>query len=165
MKVEISEESYQFLKELACRIATQDNRATAKPYFFVVMKPRWHPCHEDYSGGGNDTKYVRLDRSVDDPDEYEDDADGKLKFAESYRERAEDPVTDEKINELWDNLEQVRMEERDEEDNAFLTFAAYEEHVRLNKHNLGKHHSYLKHAYRNPEMDSLFKAIAEFKDL
>lgn len=158
--VEISEETFQFLKELACRIDTQDNRATAKPYFFVIKQPRLYPCHEDY--GGCD-KYVRIEQ--DDHRQFDDTDEGRTEYFNFLRRNTDEKLSDDECLESWDKLEVVPMEERDEEDNCFLTFQAYEDHVRRNKHNLGKHHSYLKHAFRNAEMEGLFTAIAEFKDL
>lgn len=159
VNVKLSRETVAFMKELAQRINAQDNRATAKPYFFVITKERWRVAHEDYAN--EQTKRVWVDTSGE--DEYHEWS-SKSECIENLvndgmrRDEAEDLVEE--------RLTEFTMEKYEEEDNAFLTEHGFNEHVEQNGHNLGKRGksftSYLKHAYRNPEMSGLFKAIAEF---
>lgn len=157
--VELTKESVDFLRSLADKISTQDNLATAKPYFIVIRKLRWRVAHGEYNSG--ETKNVWVDT-----------ADGDYREWESPKEYAVNLIQEcgftakEARCAVWDNLEEFVMERYVEEENVFLTHEAYSEHLRLNGHNLGKrgedYHSFLKHAFRNPEMSGLFKAIAEF---
>ncbi len=187
--VEMTKESFEFLTKLANTIAKQDNRCTAAPYFYVVKTPEWKICADGYGYG--DTKTVKLCRE-DDTQEWE--LDDKEKYIRQYiddRARLSMPdelLTDDSDEALkeewadyneeqskyraraagkWEDLEEVQLHLVDDlEDNVFFTFEGYQEHVRQNKHNMGRgegFHSYVKHAYRNPEMESLWKAIQEFK--
>ena len=38
--IEISDESYEFLKDFMTKVKLQDNRATTHPYFYVVQGKR-----------------------------------------------------------------------------------------------------------------------------
>lgn len=173
--VEISKKSAEFLKTLANAIDSQDNRATGKPYFFIIKKERWRACKEGYASGTSRKVWVDFEG---DPttwhskeefmkDRIADEMYGTTPAGdpEAY-EKALLEVTQE-ADQAWEEFEEFEEEQYFEEENCFLTYAAYEEHVRLNGHNLGKrggdYHSYLKHAFRNPEMQSLFEAIGEFK--
>lgn len=151
--VQLTKETVGFLQELARRIATQNNRATARPYFFVIQKRRWRVAHEDYHSG--ETRQAWVDFSGD-PDTYHSKEDW-LQHCRDYQ------MTPEEAEAGWEKLEEFTEEAYVEEENCFLTFEAYKEHLEVNGHNLrGEHWSYLKHAFRNREMDSLFRAIAEF---
>jgi hypothetical protein len=50
-------------------------------------------------------------------------------------------------------------------ENFFFTLEGYQEHVKLNGHNIArgcnKYDSYVEHAYRNPEIAGVLKAIKE----
>jgi len=184
------EQGLEFLSQLVDKIKAQDNRCTAKPYFYVVRTKRWRLCKEGYGSG--DTRTGWVDHSGD-PDVYY----SKEEFVKSYLERHDyelsppEPLDQfeladpqcvgtynlecakyaEEVEKLkndaedaFEELEEFEEEEYYTEDNVFFTQEAYEEHVRLNGHNLGKrgvdYHSYVKHAFRNPEMEKLFTAIA-----
>lgn len=155
--IALTDESYDFLTNLAAAIESQNNRATAKPYFFVIQTKKWRVAEPDYAHG--ETKVVRID-SRNDVREYH------LKEDFVKAERCYDPdITMYDIEVIWDSLDEVTLESYEEEDNVFLTEAAFKNHVELNGHNLGRkgeYWSYLKHAFRNPGMNSLFKAIQEF---
>lgn len=175
--IKVSPETYQFMKELNRRISTQDNRATAKPYFFVIRTEKWRVAHSEFHSGttrdvwvdfnGDPTTFLSQEeavewycdnhRKVEHPGPY-GDADDIAAFI-----RAEEELKSEAM--AWFELLPRYVEEMYfEENNAFLTEEGYNEHMTLNGHNvkrMGKHHTYLKHAFRNPEMDSLFRAIKE----
>ena len=44
-------------------------------------------------------------------------------------------------------------------DNSFFTAKACELHIKANKHNYNEPHSYLQHAYRNPEMELVLRFL------
>lgn len=144
MKVEVSEKTAAYLKQLADRMSTQNNRGTADPYYFVIrcikdrIVPEW----------SNDNLRYCLDGEV---------------FTE---EELEGYCTENEcdLEETKEKCLRGAIEEDEEYDNVFLTMEGYEEHMRLNKHNY-RHYkrvdSYVKHAFRNPEMASLIDAIKE----
>ncbi len=65
---------------------------------------------------------------------------------------------------VWIFTPLIGMHFVETDENVFFTFKDYEEHIRLNSHNYQKVHSYVKHAFRNPEMKSLLEAIMAFAD-
>lgn len=154
------EEAAVFLKDLIQRMNAQDNRATATPYYFVVRTEKWRVAHDEYNSG--ETRQVRVDFEGD-PTTFH----SKEEFAKWAREYYDgDPEKD--IDTLWDKLEEFTEEKYYEDENVFFTKEAYDEHVRLNGHNLGKRgrdfYSYVKHAFRNPELVKMFEAIGVLVD-
>ena len=154
MKIEISEEDYRFLQELANEMNTQDNRGTGSPYFYTIRFEKWHPVPE---GFGDKTVYVDW---MDDPKEYESPEAAREEFIEYYgmsEQEAEDRVS---------RLQKFEMAPHYYNKNVFLTKRGYDEHLRLNKHNLdnecvngANYYSYVDHAWRNPELAQLFEVI------
>ena len=49
--------------------------------------------------------------------------------------------------------------------NFFLTEKAYNEHIRINRHNLRNPKSYGVHCYRNEEMKTLYEIIHKLSDI
>ena len=156
--VQISAETFNAIKNIAHELKTQNNRCTAKPYFQVIKTKKWRVAHDEYSHG--ETKTVRVDTEGD-PREFET----KEEFHEWLEDISPDYPTQKEVDKAWENMPEYTMEAYYDEENAFLTDKGFEEHVRQNGHNLGKHgkeyHSYLKHAFRNPEMQALFNLIEE----
>jgi bisphosphoglycerate-dependent phosphoglycerate mutase len=136
--IQVSRETLDFMRDLARKIETQDNRCTAKPYFFVIQKKQWRVTRNGYGHG--ETRTCRLDFEGDPTAYY-----SKEEWLQHCREYEIDP---DRAERKWDDMEEFEEEAYEEEDNCFLTQAAYEEHLRLNGHNLcrGEHWSYLKHA-------------------
>ena len=62
---------------------------------------------------------------------------------------------------LEENYRKVNVDIRHKYSNCFLTFKAYEDHIRKNRHNLNNPKSYLFHAFRNKEMEMIFKFLQE----
>jgi hypothetical protein len=156
VKVEMSRQSFEFLKQLSERIATQDNRGTAKPYFYVIQRKRWRVAREDYASG--ETRRLRLDLDGDPTPYY-----SKKEWLQHCREYEIDA---EEAERKWSEMEEFTEEAYEEEENCFFTQKAYEDHLLSNGHNLrGERWSFLKHAFRNPEMAGLFQVIDEFRAL
>jgi hypothetical protein len=137
--VQISRENFEFLRDLACEMRKQDNRATAPPYFFAQRVRRDYPTTGDH---GVDGLWYSFD-------------------GECYNSMAE--LLDNHPDASEDQVEEIYYKSHMEVENVFLTERACKEYTKLNKHNLAHPDDYLYHAYRNPELKSLFKAIAEFE--
>lgn len=154
--VKISADTLNKIKNIAYDLKWQNNRGTAKPYFLVIKTKKWRVANDEYATG--ETRTVRVDMEYD-PKEF--------KNFEEYTKwyKVCDPdAQDERIRHEWNNLPEHILEAYDEEDNVFFTDRGYEEHMRLNGHNVrrgGEVHTYMKHAFRNPEMEAVFKLIEE----
>ena len=151
------EQGLQFLSELIDKINTQNNRGTAFPYFYVVHTERWRVAHDEYYSG--ETKQVWVDTGDGEPREWNTPKEFMVDLvkhqgltAKEARKYAED------------HLREFTMEKYIDEDNVFFTEEGYKEHERQNSHNMGKrghdYYSYVKHAWRNPEIAGLLKAVA-----
>lgn len=161
--IKVSDEIYDFLVKTAKEIKEQDNRATASPYFFQVQED------EEFGVPDGCGTTIWID----------DCGDNKLRTDEDVKEAIFDyknwDIDDEDSNILYDNLyrydpesileemgyRKVDVDIRHTYSNCFLTFKAYKEHLRQNKHNLNNPKSFLFHAFRNPEMDMIFKFFEE----
>lgn len=158
--IEVTDEMYDALVYLSKEITTQDHRATRQPYFFQVITDIDIPSPE---GVGNQAWYM----------------DGTtLKTAQEIKEviceyMEWDPLSVE-YQEEYDKLEDYRKEQlleymgyrivwyetKQEYQNAFLTDISCREHIEDNKHNYRNPSTYLQHAWRNPDMETIFKFLA-----
>lgn len=132
----------EFLKKLGQDIAAQNNRGTAMPHFYVLMEEYWLPAPHDMGD-----EYVRYDYNSGEPIIYK------------TKEEAEADGRD------WEELLEIGQHHLYRESNVFLTEDGYNQHVRLNGHNYGrggnKFFSYVKHAFRNPEMARLVEILVK----
>lgn len=152
MKIEISDESYEFLKNLISEIDTQDNRATASPYYYVVQERKERVIPFASPGSGDATLYFTEDglvRSHELMDIYETKTEEEAiqKWGKNYPE--EEPVV---LDYYHDDAELS---------NVFFTEKAIKKHIEANHYHWREPRDYVKHAWRNPEMESLFKAVRE----
>ena len=146
--ITISDETAAFLYELTTRLENGDNRGTADPYYFTVRKFIDVGVPE---GCGNETHYF---------DNYD---------VENYTEEKAKQRAIELELEFDDYIEKrchkYDVKEEEQYENFFFTLDGYNEHVRLNGHNIArvcnKYDSYVDHAYRNPEIAGVLKAIKE----
>lgn len=149
------DQAKSFLKDLIHRMNTQDNRMTATPYFYVVRRKKWRLTQNGYGYG--ETRNIRVDSEWD----YET-FQSKEEFLEWAKERYPEEIVDEHER-RWDALPEFTEEVFFQDENVFFTEEAYQEHVRLNGHNLergcSEYYSYVKHAFRNPELSKMFEAI------
>lgn len=154
--MENKEQALEFLSKLIERINTQDNHGTALPYFYIVKTKKWRVAHPEFYG--SDTKQVFTDVQSGDYQQF----DSKEEAIKHLVEHCDIEASE--AEEVFErDFEEFTMERYEEEDNVFLTEEGYKEHVRLNGHNLsrkGEYNFYIKHAWRNPEMADLLKAVA-----
>lgn len=157
MKVELPDDVVKFLKELATEIKAQDNRATASPYFYIVKGLTQLVAPPGYGEG--DSYYYSREREA---------AHTKDEWIPILKEHDEENGTSTDIDAFIVDCEEFGMHSVDVEENVFLTFKGYKEHMDLNGHNyrhLKDVHSFVKYAWRNPEMTALLKAIMAFADM
>jgi len=157
MQIDLPEDVVEFMQNLATEITNQDCRATRAPYFYVVQGQEERPAPAGY---GDVKYYVAMWEASYTPEQL------VVRIAEwnENNPSRRDHISD--VDEfIRDNCQEYSPAMVTIEENAFLTFKAYKEHMELNRHNyrhLENVHSYIKYAHRNPEMEKLHKAIMAF---
>jgi len=151
MQIEIAKEDYEFLTELAHELSTQDNRCTGRPYFYTVRCVKKALAPKDYGSG----EPVWVDWELS-PYLFKSEEDYVKILTDDYgystaeaRARAEDL--------LCFGQHEIFVDE-----NVFLTYNGYKQHMAQNEHNYQhyeKYYSYIKHAGRNPEMARLIDIL------
>lgn len=159
--IQVTDEIYDFLSNLSKEIKSQDNRATAKPYFYQVQEEEEvgvpDGCGEEVWVCDGEI-HLRTEKDIKGAVfEWKDWELGNKEDEKKFKEL--DSFEIEEI--LEENYRKVNVDIRHKYSNCFLTFKAYQEHITRNGHNLCNPTSYLFHAYRNNEMDMLFKFLQE----
>lgn len=137
--------------ELKSRIQQNDNRCTALPYLLLLQEKRKYIAHPEYA---HDAETIYVEHLTGDyhreSSEEAMKAWGRSYYGEDHEELELDKDY-EKFQEgyYWHTV------------NVFLTDKGYEEHMELNRHNIGEHRTFGIHAFRNPEFDSIYKKILE----
>jgi acyl carrier protein len=187
--IELSQETFDFLQALITEINTQDNRATAHPYYFTIASTEEIIGLDD---GFADT-YVWVKEGGD---EIGDDKDLIEYVKENLKELLEDHTLEAEVvvmldslgvfvlSDFWDNkvdIDTLEIPTTDLEEIAttmdivrygikkqtvykgfFLTESAAEGHLNANRHHYGENaHTYIEHAFRNPELEKLLKSVGE----
>lgn len=155
--IEITDEMYDFLMELSKEINTQDNRATAKPYFFQIQTKEEISVPE-----GNGTKAWWFDGSKL---VTQDEIDQAI-FDYYDTEHTIDQI---KQMDEWDKFDllkrmgyrEVWFDYEHKYQNAFLTAKACKEHIRSNHYHYKEPIDYLSYAFRNPELEMVLKFISD----
>lgn len=153
--INLSEEDYQFLKNLAHELRTQDNRLTASPYFYTIVTDRLYPALEDMGDG---------------PTQFTDTGDGDYFTANTRAEvekaiteyYAPDPVPKDRFDQILEYGTYRVLEHR----NVFLTEKACHQYLEKNKHKLRSHsepYSFVDYADRNPEMAQLLSILRKIE--
>lgn len=161
-KIEISDESYEFVKNLINEIETQDNRSTAYPILYMIqVKERIFGMSEDYS-----TEYKWIDFGND----HEEFTDEELKlelikyydFSKSEVDKLDNCELEEKIEELHLDYTKVYYEDVERyKHNIFFTEKAAKQHIKLNHYHYNSPQDYVIHAWRNPEVENIVKVLKE----
>jgi hypothetical protein len=170
--IQISDETYEFLKELAEKLKTQDNRCTANPRYYAIReKDKIYGMEDGYT---DDYVYVKDDSewecdTLEEAFECECEAEGvKTREGETYigaarREwySSQHGFSDEEMLLELFGWRRVGIRHIEKFSNCFLTEEAAKQHIRINGHNLRSPDTFLFHAYRNQELDMVIKAILE----
>lgn len=165
--IQISEEDYEFLKDLQHELNTQENDGQADPIYWSVMDyiTEGVPdgCGDAYVYMG-DGCTMSLEEAVQYVDENLRD------YREELREKWED-VDKNCMNSVVDFIHEdmeirecrvVWMQEKEfisHETGAFLTKRACKEYIKLFHYNHSKPHTYAMTAYRNFELERLLKIL------
>jgi len=153
VNINMRKSDYDFLMDLSNEIKKQDNRSTGAPYYYVVKCVNEVQAPE---GNGLYTKYV--DMQSGDYQTYDS-------REECKNQLIKDGWFEDEAEKTAENLERHEFAEAFTEKNIFLTERGYKEHLDLNGHNYRHHkkfYSYVKHAFRNPEVKTLLEIIGRF---
>jgi hypothetical protein len=144
--IEISDETADFIVSLVKEIEAQENHGTADPYYFSVQCIRELAAP---SGTNDNVKYYW---------------EGETYTEAELKKCCEENNLD--FENEKDKAQEFCIQEVDEFENFFFTKRGYDEHIKLNGHNyrhFKRHDFYVRHAFRNPEILGLLKAIREIK--
>jgi hypothetical protein len=132
----------QQIAALIREINAQNNRCTASPYYYAVQSKRW----VDTVGDGDKAVIVY---------------DGHLYTLDEWTQSGE-YADEEEAERSWQQHGpfQVRAEWEDKE--VFLTEKAALLYIRANGHHLNEPRTYVKHFWRNSQMETVMRALEEF---
>jgi len=166
--IQITDEDYEFLKDLQHELNTQTNDGNADPVYWGVMESEMKGVPEGcgdpiiYMGdGGTMTTKEAVEYIENDYLSDLDDAD-KEEWADVDKTDMDDVVRFMNENLNWHDvrMEDQRLEERiSRETGAFLTKRACKEYVERYGYNHLKPHTYAMTAYRNFELARLLKIL------
>lgn len=165
--IQISDEDYEFLKDLQHELNTQENDGNADPVYWGVMEHRMEPAPE---GCGDPVVYM---------------GDGTVMTTEEAVQYVEENISDysEETQEAWKDVDknwmddvvtfihdemdirECRVEWQEEkafisqETGAFITKRACKEYIKKCHYNHSKPHTYAMTAYRNFELERLLKIL------
>ena len=146
VSVEIPKSLHEYMKKIVSLMESQSNRSTAEPYYFTIMSEKRVTCSEDSD------KYVYQDPE-DFEVEYESLEEARKEYVEAER--------DIECIEVWlESLTRYYYQYIEETRGFFFTEEAIDTHMKQNRHHMGrKAHSYVKHAWRDPEMEMVYDLI------
>lgn len=149
--IEVSDEMYDFLIDVAKKIKTQDNRGTAKPYFFQVQTKEQVAVPE---GCGIEAWFYD-DFTIETDDEINEKISDlknvSIEEVKSMKDYEKELILEEA------GYHKINYDYKNEYYNCFFTEDACENHIQANKHNYNQPKSYLNHAFRNHEMKKIFE--------
>jgi ABC-type ATPase with predicted acetyltransferase domain len=155
--IEVTDEMYNFLIELSSEINTQDNRATAMPYFFQIQTKEEVAVPEDcgieawYCDGSKIETEKEIIQVIYDYHE------GDRKYTKKFIKSMDSWEREEEMKAAgW---QPVNYDYKDKYENAFLTAKACKEHIRLNHYHYNQPVDYLSHAFRNPELEKVYEFL------
>ena len=170
--INISDEDYEFLKELQHELNTQTNDGNADPVYWGVIE-----TYEEFRGESGDyggEPYITFDdgkyslkEAIEEVEEAlntdDDYADVKKEWGEVDKSDPYD-VRDFMVEHMgWDNIYDViyleKVKRLSENTGAFLTKRACQEYIDKYKYNHDNPHTYAMTAYRNFELGKLLNIL------
>ena len=148
-QIEVSDEMYQKLIDLATEMTTQDMRCTAMPHLFQIKTREQVAAPE-----GNGTEAWHYEGSLIETDEEIEEAVNQYKEWDEHTTKF-NSLEDYEVEEILEaaGYNQVWYDYQDKYQNAFLTAKACKEHIEANHYHYSEPVDYLNHCWRNPEMD------------
>ena len=153
--IEVTDEMYDKLIELATNMTTQDPRCTAMPHLFQIETKK-----KVYDWNCNGDHKIWIDRDWDFMEIESYDVlvsylkDREIEIPENFKEIFDDHYDiDDFIKTNCPNLEECTYTYENEYKNAFFTEKACKEHIEKYGYHYNQPVDYLNHAWRNPEMD------------
>lgn len=120
----------------------QNNRATASPYYYAVQSKRWVDCYH-----GGEREVVAYD--------------GSLWTLEEWRESQEWDSPSEAFD-SWHEQGPFSVRAEWEDKGVFLTEKAALQFIQANQHHLNEPRTYVKHFWRNSQMELVMRALEDF---
>jgi hypothetical protein len=149
----------QTIKDFLMKMASQDNRCTRRPFFYVIRHPDYvqSDCSGDESDGLCDSSRT-IHVSKDEPEVcYE---------ADEIKERlmGETGLSGEEVDyAIEEGFREVRLVLIWRESGLFLTETDAEAHLKANHYHYGEGaHTYVKHAWRATELEGFIKALYSY---
>ena len=161
--IEVSDEMYDKLIELANEMTTQDPRGTRMPHMFQIRD--WKRVY-DWGMNGDNFILIGVDgETIETSDELKEYLENnEIDVPEDIVGIWDDPY-DEFIEEKCPDLKPCSFSIEPNYTNHFLTAKAAEEHLRLNHYHYHKDADvYLNHAWRNPEMEMVSTFLCNIID-
>jgi hypothetical protein len=171
MKIEIPDETYNFLVELAKEMQLQDNRCTDGPIAFIIQEKKERDCrdgcHDYYTYYDNEESSKVLGDWSEDEELWDEFADFYYKENDVNIENSdfnsyEDEFRDWLVNEKEYSEIAVKKEWVASEGPFFLTAKSAEEHIKNNGHHYSEPRTYGVHVFRNPELEELLFFVCGF---
>jgi hypothetical protein len=160
--IEIADEMYEFLINLSNELNTQNNRATATPYFFQIQDEEEFSVGEGQGEVGwfCDGTIIRTQDEIKEAIfEYKGWEIGCKSDEKSFAKMK----CYDKENILEENYRKIYTSSRNVYINAFLTEKACKKHIEANKHHYKKPIDYLSYAFRNPELEKVLEFLKTLK--
>lgn len=156
--IQLSDALHKKLMELAMHACSQDNRATAAPFFYQIKQTEMiGGVDGDYDW---DCKKLCCDGSTC-------DVDRESMILELQLNGEDIDFTMRSDNDLQSLLEDtygytlVYFRKVDKFTGAFLTEKSCKEHIQLNKHHYTDPVDFLQYAWRNPDMEIIWHLLKE----
>lgn len=161
--VQIPDELYDKLIDLANEYVNQDNRSTADPLYFSIEQQIPMPCPEDE---GDFEAYYNNDggciRDISDVERYLSEEDYELIFEDLLAKDIQfvSDEFDEFMNDCLPEFTKLSMKYEPVYKNCFLTAKSCDAHIAQNHyHYSNSARSYGEHAWRNPDMEIIVKLL------
>jgi hypothetical protein len=160
--IQVEDAMYEQLLALASEIATQDNRATARPYLFQIRTDR-----KVWVGNLNGDHKMLLSNDRDEIGPF--DANTVEEYCKDHELEVPDwvPALRSGMVSHWDYEDWITERGLFLESysiahdlkNGFLTAKGCQEHIKANAHHYDNPTDYLSHAGRNTELDLVFRFL------
>jgi hypothetical protein len=162
--IEVSDEMYDSLIQLATEMVEQDKRGTRMPHLFQIRD--WERVYDDnlngetivyvdYDDGFNVIETLEEFKDYLRYNDHEEPQDLEELWSDSYRWELDDW-----IEENLPNLQKSSYSLEPRYKNGFLTAKSAEEHLKSNHYHYNQNADvYLNHAWRNPEAELVSKFL------